>query len=360
LLTALGTGVGIALACAIVGTVNHYTGELLPDALPYAMGGRALGGTAVVASGVALLVGLLPIVPAFGGSQIAGARDMGRRSSPGRGVRTWGNSLIVAQVAIAVILLTGAGLLIRSFAHVLAIDPGFNPHHVIAARIALTKDADADDRARLFERRLEAALGEIPGCTASLATATPFLLLPQVRVSMPIDAIDIRNPAAPGGRVRHDAYRCGASANYLTTMQIPLLAGRWFNDADTATSRPVAVVDEDFARRYFPGRSAVGQRVMSDAEPHSGDENWWEIIGVVGNVHHNGIEDSSGNPFLYRPLAQASLIDGELSVLVRTQRPTGEMLTLLRERVAALDPELPVYAAATMEAVVSRTFTGRR
>lgn len=357
LLTGLGAALGLALAWAALGAVNRFTTQLLPDALPFAVDGRVLGYTALIAAGMALFIGLLPVVHVLGGNLLTLLHSQGRGASGGRGVRAMSSVLVVAQVTVALILLTGAGLLIRSFANVLAVDPGFDPRQVITARIALPPDDAKYDQNRLFLQRLEAALREVPGVTVSLATATPFLLVPQVHVSMPIENFTLRDPAQPtGGR---DAYSSGASPSYLKTMHIPLRAGRWFNEADAEKSRPVVVVDEEFERLYFAGHSAVGQHLVSGGTTPRKEEDWAEIVGVVGNVRHNGVEEKSGNPFLYRPLTQAPFYGG-LSVFIRTARPVSEVLALLREKVATIDPTLPVFEAGTMESVISNCFANRR
>jgi predicted permease len=141
-------------------------------------------------------------------------------------------------------------------------------------------------------------------------------------------------------------------------MHIPLREGRWFDESDMGKGRAV-VVDENFAKRYFAGRSAVGQRLVLNGSPPQKDEDWLEIVGVVGNVRHNGVEDKSGQPFLYLPLTQMPFY-GMMSVLIRTARPVSEMVPLLREKVAAIDPELPVYAAETLDGVISGSVSNRR
>jgi predicted permease len=193
---------------------------------------------------------------------------------------------------------------------------------------------------------------------ASLATATPFLLVPPFQVSMPLGAVDLREYALPPGMSLPSVFYCGASPSYLRTMRIPLRAGRWFNEADLGKGR-VVVVDESFARRYFAGRSAVGQHLLLNGSPAAKAEDWLEIVGVVGNVRHNGAEDRSGQPFLYLPLTQTPFY-GTMSVLLRTARPVSEVVALLRAKVAAIDPELPVYAAETMEGVISDSVSNRR
>ena len=264
-----------------------------------------------------------------------------------------GSALVVTQVAFALVLLTGAGLLIRSFAKVLAVEPGFDPRQVIGARIAVPPGKE-----KSFPPRLEAALREIPGMEAGLATATPFLLVPPYNVSMPLGAVDLREYALPSCMSMPSVFYCGATPSYLKTMRIPLRGGRWFNDSDMEKGR-VVVVDESFARRYFAGRNAVGQRLVLNAPPPQKDEDWLEIVGVVGNVRHNGVDYKSGQPFLYLPLTQTPFY-GMMSVLIRTARPVSEVVALLREKVTALDPELPVYATAPLTGVISDSVSNRR
>jgi predicted permease len=175
---------------------------------------------------------------------------------------------------------------------------------------------------------------------------------------MPLGAVDLRDYALPSGASLPSVFYCGATPSYLKTMRIPLRAGRWFDEADMRKGR-VVVVDESFALRYFAGRSAVGQRLVLNGSPQAKDEDWLEIVGVVGNVRHNGVEDRSGQPFLYLPLTQTPFY-GMMSVLIRTARPAPDVVSLLRAKVAAIDPGLPVYAAEPMEGVIRDSFSNRR
>ncbi|MFA5058705.1 MAG: ABC transporter permease, partial [Opitutaceae bacterium] len=353
LLTSLGAACGLLLAWSGLSTANHFTAHLLPDALPFGLDSHMLGYTAIITAAVALFVGLLPILHLLGRKLSGSIQIQGRGMSAGRGARAVGSALVVAQVAFALVLLTGSGLLIRSFANVLAIEPGFDPHQVIGARIAVPPNKE-----KSFPSRLEAALREIPGVEASLATATPFLLVPPYQVSMPLGAFHLRGYTLPSDMSLPSVFYCGATPSYLKTMRIPLREGRWFNESDMRKGRAV-VVDESFAQRYFAGRSAVGQRLVLNGPPPQKDEDWLEIVGVVGNVHCNGVEDKSGQPFLYVPLTQTPFY-GTMSVLIRTARPLSEVVALLREKVAAIDPGLPVCAAETMEGVISDSFSNRR
>jgi predicted permease len=174
---------------------------------------------------------------------------------------------------------------------------------------------------------------------------------------MAINTFLLRNYALPAGAAQPGAFHLGASPTYLETLHIPLREGRWFNESDTDKGRAVFVVDEDLAKRFFPGRSAVGQH-LTFGSPPAKEEDWPEIVGVVGNVRHNGVEERSGNPFVYHPLTQTPF--GEVSVFIRTARSAPEVLALLREKIAAIDPTLPVFQTGTMTSVISTHLNNRR
>ncbi len=353
LLTIGGAGLGLLLAAIALHAANHFTAQLLPAALPFGFDARVLGGTAFVAVAITFGIGIVPLAQVCGSGIRSLRPDIGRGASAGRAMRLTSGSLVAAQVAFALILLTGAGLLIRSFANVLAVEPGFDPRNVIAARIAVPKEKE-----HTFPPRLAAALEKIPDVKVSLASTTPFLLVPPYDVSMALGAFTLRNYALPAGASQPSIYYCGASPSYLDTLRIPLRAGRWFNDFDMEHGHAV-VVDETFAERYFPGHSALGRRLVINAPPPAKDEDWLEIIGVAGNVRHNGVEDATGQPFAYLPLTQMPLY-GELSVLFRTERAPSEVLPILRETVRAVDPELPIDQAGRLADIMSDSFSNRR
>jgi predicted permease len=356
MLVALGALGGVALARASVAAANQFTAQLRPNALPFSIDGNVLAYTAIVALLMALAIGALPVMHVLGGNLLGSIQAQSRSASGGRGIRVVSGALIVAQVAVALVLLVGAGLLMRSFQRVLSVEPGFNPSQLLTARVSLSADYRGDGpngtlRAQQFADRLLASLQEIPGAQASVATAAPF------QGGLPINAFTLENYTLPPGAPQPGAFHLGASPSYLETLRIPLREGRWFTDADIVNGRRVYVVDETFARRYFPDGSAVGKR-MTFGGPPAKPEDWPEIVGVVGNVRHLGVEEDSGNPFLYHPLKQTPF--GAFNVLIRTARPAEEVLAMVREKVAAIDPALPVFQAGTMEAVIGESFSSRR
>jgi putative ABC transport system permease protein len=355
-LVALGAALGIALAQASIAAANQFTAQLRPNALPFSIDATILAYTAIVALLMALAIGALPVAHVLGGSLIGSIQTQTRSASGGRGVRLMSGTLVVAQVAVALILLVGAGLLMRSFQRVLSVDPGFDPAQLLTARVALSADYRGDGpdggvRAQQFGDRLLASLQEIPGAQATLATATPF------QGGLPINAFALQNYTLPAGAPQPGAWHLAASPSYLETLGIPLKEGRWFTDADVARGRRVYVVDETFARRYFSEASAVGQHVTFGGIPAK-PEDWPEIVGVVGDVRHLGVEEDSGNPYIYHPLRQTPF--GVLNILIRTARPAEEILAMVRDKVAALDPALPVFQTGTLDGVISESFNSRR
>jgi predicted permease len=356
LLTSLGAAIGLGLASSALGVINRFTAVLMPDALPFGLDARVLGYTALVAIGMALLIGVLPIVHVLGGDLVNAMRAQSRGASTGRAARATSGALVVVQMAFALMLLTGAGLLLRSFARATAVDPGFDPSGVVTARIALPSEYFEEDRTQIFVRELTASLREIPGASAGLATATPYLS------GISINTFTLRDYVAPEGAPEPAAYRVKASPGFREALRIPLLEGRWFEDADTAEGRTVLVVDERFARHYYPQSSAVGHYISFFGPPDD-ERDWPEIIGVVGKVRYGGtgyygVAEDSGNPYVYQALAQSGF--NLVSVFLRTQRPTPEVLGMLRERVSAIDAALPVYEAGTMEGVIGASFSDRR
>lgn len=355
LLTGFGAALGLALAWSVLGAVNQFTSQLLPTALSFKIEGRVLGYTAAIAVLAALTMATLPVAHVLGGNRLHAPQTQSRGASTSRSARNMSSTLIVVQIAIALMLLIGAGLLIRSFANVLSVDPGFNTQHMVSARIALPMDYRRNDQAHVLQRRLLATLQEIPGLKASVATATPF------QTGLPLISLALRDHPQPIGAPQPSTFILAVSPTYLDTLGIRLLEGRWFNDADTGAGREVHVVDEAFAKRYFPGRSPVGQRIAFSGDDPANPEDWPEIVGVVSNVRHNGPEEKSGNPYVYASMEQLpSQWINSFSILARTTRPLSEALTLLRQKVAAVDPTLPMFQAGSMDDIIGSSFDNRR
>jgi predicted permease len=314
---------------------------------------RVLGFAVVVTVAVGVLIGLIPVFHVLRTNLMQVIQQSSRSTSSGRGVRALSSLLVMAQVAVALVLLTGAGLLIQSFARALNVDVGFDPNGVVTGRVALPRAHRATpEAAAQIRERLVATMREIPGVTSvSLAFATPF------QGGLPINAFTLENDTLPPGAPQPGAFRVVVTPGYLETLGLTLLEGRFYEDADVTSGRPVFVVDQSFADRYFPGRSAIGGRFTFGGRPQN-DADWPVIIGVVKDVPHNGVEERSGNPFIYQVLTVGQ--PGVLTMFLRTARPSDEVVTILREKIRGIDSSMPLFDAGPLEQAVDSSFDSRR
>jgi predicted permease len=353
LLTTVGAVLGVGLAWGALQVTNSYLAQMLPQALPATLDWRVLGFAIGLALIVGLLIGLVPVLHTLRTNLAEVIQRSSRGASSGRGVRALSSILVVAQVAIALVLLTGAGLLVHSFAQAIKVDPGLNPRGVVTGRIALPRQHRAsDEAANALRERLLQAMREIPGVTAvSIGSATPF------QGGLPINAFTLERDTLPPGAPQPGAFRVIVSPGYFETLGIKLLEGRFYTDADMAPNRRQFVVDESFAKRFFPGRSALGGRFAFGPRPEK-DEDWPTIIGVVKDVPHNGVEEKSGNPFIYQVL-QGGRPAG-MTLFLRTERPAGDVVAALREKVRGIDPGIALFATGPLTEVIGASFDNRR
>jgi putative ABC transport system permease protein len=351
-LTLAGSALGIGLAWGAVQIINRFSATMLPDMLPFALDGRVLGFAVVLSVVAGVLIGLLPVAHILRTNLAEVIHRTSRAASGGRGVRALSSVLVVGQVAVALILLTGAGLLIHSFANALAVDPGFDPHNLVTGRMALPTAYRTQVRSTALQQQLLQALQDTPGVTdAALSTSVPFA------GGLPINALSLKETVLARDAPQPGAYQVAASVGYFQALHIPLVAGRFFVAADTTAARQPFIVDERFAQRYFPGRSAVGAHFTFGGIPAK-DSDWPEIVGVVRTVPHNGVEDRSHIPFVYFPLQRSN--PGGLTLFVRSSRSLGDTVVALRAALRRVDPAIPLFDTGTVQAAIDDSFDHRR
>jgi predicted permease len=353
LLTFIGAILGLGLAWGALKVTNTYLSKLMPQSLPAPLDLRVLGFAIVLTVVVGILIGLIPVFHILRTNLVEIIQQSSRSTSSGRGVRALSSVLVVTQVAVALILLTGAGLLIQSFARALKVEVGFNPDGVVTARVALPRSHRAsDDAARQIKERLLQAMRDIPGTTsASLAAATPF------QGGLPINAFTLENDTLPPGAPQPGAFRVIVTPGYLETLGLTLVEGRFYRDSDLTDGLSAFVVDQSFARKYFPDRSAIGGRFSFGGRPQN-DADWPVIVGVVKDVPHNGVEEKSGNPFVYQVMAGGR--PGVLTLFLRTTRPSEQVVAALRDKIRAIDPSIPIFDAGPLSKAVDSSFDSRR
>ncbi len=342
-LAAIGGGLGAIASVWWVRVLVALSPASLPAAARVSVDGRTLAMTLGIAAVVSILFGLAPL--AAGRSNLRGAYRK-KRTAP---------ALIAAEVALAMMLLISASLLLRSFASLRHVDAGFRAEHLLTMQLDLPHVSYPKPENRIaFYAALHGRLVALPGViSAGLVRWLPVLgNTPQSRGGNPF-SIEGR-PWRPDGTVPQLAHTPAADPDYFRTMQIPLLAGRVFTDADTAMSQPVAVVSETLARGFFP-KGAVGEHIMLGA-PRSGYP-WLTIVGVVGDVKTAGL-DEAVVPQFYTPLSQDA--SPFLSVVLRTVGDPGQLAHAAIAAIHSIDPDRPVYAVETMEQRIDTTITQPR
>jgi putative ABC transport system permease protein len=249
-------------------------------------------------------------------------------------------------------LLIGAGLLMRSFAKVMAINPGFDARQVIHVRVAYDANIKGDEMLQNLQNRLLEKMREIPGVESVAYTDR----MPGFAESQ-TSTLPIKGRPSGNDSIAPTAVVFGASPDYFATMGIRLLEGRLFTASDQKSdARPVFVVDRKFAERNFPGQSAVGQLFAfgpADAKP----EALPMIVGVVEVARVSGLENPDGHPYVYRAYGVAR---GGLSMELRTKRPFVEIMPLIRAQVRAVDTSLPIYQEKTMQMQLDDAAANRR
>ena len=354
LLTGVGALLGLGLAWGALRVTNLYLAKMLPQALPATLDLRVLGFAVGLSLLVGLLIGLVPVIHILRTNLAEVIQRSSRGASSGRGVRALSSILVVTQIAVALVLLTGAGLLMQSFANAIKVDPGFNPDKVVTGRIAIPAAHRAsDEAANKFRDRLLQGLREIPGVTSvALASATPF------QGGLPINAFTLEQDTLPPGSPQPGAFRIVVTPGYLQTLGLTLVDGRFYEERDLAPNQKLFVVDQSFAKKFFPSRSAIGGRFTFGNRPDK-DSDWPVIIGVVKDIPHNGVEEKSGNPFIYQLLPPGAR-PGGMTMFLRSERPPADLVNALRAKVHEIDPKVFLFDTGALAQVVSSSFDNRR
>jgi putative ABC transport system permease protein len=351
LLGVLGGLAGLLVAYAGLYAVLAARPEGLPRLAEVALSVRVFAFSALLSLLASVLFGLVPALEALHAPVAISLQESGRGATASRRARRARRALIVSEVAMALVLLTGAGLLVRSFVNVLGVDPGFDPRGLAVMRIGLDHATyKKGAQAREFYRELTRRLEVLPGIVAAGAvTALPF---------SPVGT-DFSRPywregeADPGGDAPKTDIRMATPA-YFDAMRMTIRQGRPFTVADGPEATRVIVVNEAMARRVWPGRSAVGQRLVLD---YLGGAYPYEVIGVVSDTRFRGLK-AAPRPEVFIPHAQNPYLD--LSLVVRTSGDPGPMLRTVQQEIRAVDPLQPAYGLVTMDDLVRRSVSADR
>ncbi len=350
LLALLGGFGGLLLANWASGAILSLGPGDLPRVGEAPIDGRVLAFTVAVSALTALIFGLAPALR-FSKPDLNRSLKEGGRSAPGFTRHRLRQALVVSEVALALVLLVGAGLLVRSFARLLQVNPGFSTDKVLALEVHVWGLARTpEQRAAFFEQTLD-RLAALPGVQAAGAvTALPF----HDNAIDPSATFIIEGRPAPLPGQEPATYLTVATADYFSAMGIPLRRGRFFSRFDRQDAAPVALINETMARRYWPDEDPLGRKITARlfGQPIS-----CEIIGVVGDVRHTGL-DSNPRPELFRPHLQSPY--GSMTYAVRAVGDPLALLPAVKKEIWAVNNRLPFTSTATVEQLVSRTLAARR
>ncbi len=347
LLGLVGGGMGLLMALWGVEALVHWAGEDLPRVSEIGVEPRVLLFTLVVSLATGVFFGG---VPALGASRIdlqSALREGGRTSTGGRRRSFFRGLLVVSEVALSLILLSGAGLFIKSLVVLQSEETGFRSDKLLVMRMSLPDQRYGEEAQQAaFVQQVTDRVSALAGVvSAGFALAHPFSGT-AATLSYQVEGI----PDPPDGRFVGE-YQV-ITPDYFRTLGMPLLAGRTFTERDHADAPPVAVVNEAMARRHWPGEDPVGRRIT-----FGGEDNFMEIVGVVGDVRHFAF-DRQPRPEVYVPYAYDPW--PFMALLVRAEKDPLSLVGAVRAQILAVDPEQPVYGVQTMDEVLRGSTRERR
>ncbi|MFW6078570.1 MAG: ABC transporter permease [Gemmatimonadota bacterium] len=348
LLAAVAGAAGVLLAAWGVDTLLVLGGEMIPRVEQVAVDGRVLGVALALSLATGALFGLAPALR-VSRERIVEVLRSGWGQSADAGSRRLRAGLVVAEMALAVVLVCGAGLLLRSFVQLQGIDPGFRTERLIGFELALPEARyEGSDRVVAFYDELADRLEALPGVSAAGYALTPPVGGGGWSTTMRIEGRPVPESEAPSV-----AFNV-VSPGYFATLGTPVLRGREFDARDDADAPGVVLINRTAAERFWPGEDPVGRRINAGPNP---DAPYATIAGVVDDVREGPLEREAG-PTLYFPHAQEAF--RSVAVIARTGTDPAAVLPSVRDAVAGLDPELPLLGLGTAEEQLSGAVAGPR
>jgi len=359
-LTVTAAAAGTLLAWFVLRAMAHFAADAIPRGAEIRLAPSTVLVIAAIAVALAMLLSSIPLLQGARTSLAHTLRQEGRGGTAGRGVRALRRALVATQVAFAFVLLLGAGLLMASFRELLRVQPGYVAAGALTGKVSLPSALYPKDEQVLAwaDRALE-RVRAIPGVTAAGFNSTAPL------GGGYNDSVIVAEGyvAKPGESVVSPA-RNSVSSGYFAALGIPLREGRFIDERDTAASAHVVVVDEQLAKKFWPGKSPLGRRLYSpdSAEDivHPGPNvRWVTVVGVVGAVKQRGLVSSDERAGAYYfPLQQVP--ERTLMLAIRTKGDAHRLIGTVRAQLAGIDAQLPLYDIKTMEERIDASVAGRR
>mgnify|MGYP001459476149 CR=1 FL=1 len=353
LLSLAGGGLGLALAFWGVRVLRQWIGASLPAMHEIGIDGWVLAFTLGVSAITGLAFGLAPAAQAWRTDVNAALKEEGRGDVGGQR-KVFRHALVVSEMAVALVLLIGAGLLIKSFSRLMEVKPGFRTEGVLTFQVNLIEGKSAPQKINFIKQVAERLKG-LPGVEAAAATdflpLTSFarIGLAEIEGQLPIDVDKLRR----GELKVRPVSRATVTADYLNAMGIPVKSGRGFTAQDAHPNAGVVIVNEAFEKHHFPGESAVGKRIRLLGP----DERWQTVGGVASDVRQSGL---AGEVMMEVYSPELENVEDAVSFVVRTGGEAGGLYAAVRRVVAEVDPNQPIHSLMTMEERLANTTNPRR
>jgi putative ABC transport system permease protein len=353
LLSLLGGVAGLVVAKAGVSLLQSLKPENLPRLSAIAVDWPIFLFAFVIALGTGLVFALLPAWSTAQADSAESLREAGRRGTAGKGRHRLRSALVVSELALALLLLTGAGLLTKGFWRLRSVDPGFKPDNLVTFQIQLPESRYKEiPKQTQFRQRVLDGLNALPGTQAAMVSEVPMSGA-WVYHNIAIDG----QPPVPAGEEPEIDSR-SVLGDYFRTMEIPLHAGRNFTSQDHEGTPLVGIVNEAAARKFFPKQNPVGQRVRWAKEP--GEFKWITIVGVVGDVHHFGLDEQE-DVALYTLYSQSfQPWKRWMAVVIRSQQDPSALVRAAKAVVWSIDGDIPISKIQNMSDVVAASMEERR
>jgi putative ABC transport system permease protein len=348
LLSLLSGAAGILIAVWSLGAIKYYGADQLPRLGEVHLNARVLFFTLAISVLSGLLFSLVPILKASRPDVNEVLKSGTKAATSSASLTLWRQSLVISEVALSLVLLIGAGLMIRSFAQLVNVSPGFDPKNVLTGRISFPLAYEKTEQRVLFVNQTLERLKALPGVeSAAFVSPMPFSGA-NVGGDFRIEGQPKPEPGRePSANVR------SVTSQYFQSIKIPLLKGRYFTEADKRGGVGAAIINQSLAQRYFPNEEPVGKQISNiGANQNDGDPEKWEIVGVIGDVHHSSLTKAA-TPELYLPFQQNSWNWGNF--LVRTKGDPAALADSFREQIRAGDRGVPLTGVRPLAEAISET-----
>ena len=351
LLALIGGAAGVVLALWGVELLKTIGAQTVPRLSEVNVDLVVLAVTAAICVGTGIIFGLAPGLASARPELTEALKEGGRSSTQGARRNRLRNALVIAEVALALVLLSGAGLLIKSFARLQNVNPGFNPRNALTFEISLPKLQYPDDASIVrFNNEAQRRIAGLPGIQAAGFTT----ILPLAGTNSDW-SFEIQDAPSGANSPSPDEEKRQVSPDYFRALETPLIKGRFFTHADNADAPPVMIVDQAFVRKFFPNRDALGKRITFDNV--NKNPRWITIVGVVGDIRHFGL-DVDPKPEMYVPFAQQPY--STAIYVVRSAQDPRSLLPAIQREIQTIDPAVPLANIRPFENVIADSVAPRR